>query len=169
LSREILCGLIFPWQIAEKAIFLLPPGEGGKVEKKTMKKRATRQSSCILMSVAIAIAPITYAADQEPIRMAQAIGEDPATRPTVPKKTTKPTTPKATTPKAKTVPAKPPVTPPVTPVEPVAEKTGEEATEPEEVSKSAMYIGIGVAVLLAAGGGGGGGGGGDAPTTPTHP
>ena len=130
-----------------------------------MKKRTTRQSSCILMSVAIAIAPITYAADQEPIHMAQAIGEDPATRPTVPKKTTKPTTPKATTPKAKTVPAKPPVTP----VEPVAEKTGEEATEPEEVSKSAMYIGIGVAALLALGGGGGGGGGGDAPVTPTHP
>ena len=121
-----------------------------------MKKRTTRQSSCILMSVAIAIAPVTYAADQEPIRMAQAIGEDPATRPSAPRKTTKPTTPKAK-------PA------PVTPTEPVAGKTGEEATEPEEVSKAAMYIGIGVAVLLAAGGGGGGGGGGDAPTTPTHP
>ena len=125
-----------------------------------MKKRTTRQSSCILMSVAIAIAPVAYAADQEPIRTAQAIGEDPATRPSAPKKTTKPTTPKA-----KTVPAKPPVTP----VEPVAEKTGEEATEPEEVSKSAIYIGLGVAALLALGGGGGGGGGGDAPVTPTHP
>jgi hypothetical protein len=155
LSREILCGLIFPWQIAEKAIFLLPPGEGGKVEKKTMKKRATWKSCCILMSVAIAIAPVTYAADQEPIRTAQAIGEDPATRPTVPKKTTKPTTPK-------TKPA------PVTPTEPVAKKPEEAATEPK-VSKAAMYIGIGVAVLLAAGGGGGGGGGGDAPVTPPHP
>jgi hypothetical protein len=156
LSREILCGLIFPWQIAEKAIFLLPPGEGGKVEKKTMKKRATWKSCCILMSVAISIAPVTYAADQEPIRTAQAIGEDPATRPSAPRKTPKPTTPK-------------PKPAPVTPTEPVAGKTGEEATEPKTVSKTAMYIGIGVAVLLAAGGGGGGGGGGDAPTTPTHP
>ena len=126
-----------------------------------MKKRATWKSCCILMSVVIAIAPVTYAADQEPIRMAQAIGEDPATRPKVPKKTTKPTTPKATTPKAKPAP--------VTPTEPVAEKTGEEATEPEKVSKTAIYIGLGVAALLALGGGGGGGGGGDAPATPPHP
>jgi hypothetical protein len=126
------------------------------VEKKTMKKRATWKSCCILMSAAIAIAPVTYAADQEPIRTAQAIGEDPATRPSAPRKTPKPTTPKT-----KPVPVKP--------TEPVAEKTGEAGTEPEEVSKAAIYIGIGVAVLLAAGGGGGGGGGGDAPTTPTHP
>lgn len=114
------------------------------------------------MSVAITIAPVTYAADQEPIRTAQAIGEEPTTRPTAPRKTTKPTTPKP-----KTVP----VVPPVTPAEPVAEKPRkpeEAATEPEEVSKAAMYIGIGVAVLLAAGGGGGGGGGGDAPVTPPH-
>jgi len=152
LSREILCGLIFPWQIAEKAIFLLPPGEGGKVEKKTMKKRATWKSCCILMSVAIAIAPVTYAADQEPIRTAQAIGEDPATRPAVPKKTPKPTAP----------------TTPVKPAEPAAGETAEAATEPAAVSKTAMYIGIGVAVLLAAGGGGGGGGGGDEPVTPPH-
>ena len=124
-----------------------------------MKKHTTRQSCCILMSVAIAIAPVAYAADQEPIRTAQAIGEDPATRPTAPRKTTKPTT-KPTTPKTKPVPVKP--------TEPVAEKTGEEATEPEEVSKSAIYIGLGVAALLALGGGGGGGGGGDAPVTPPH-
>jgi hypothetical protein len=152
LSRELLCGLIFPWQIAEKVFFLLPPGEGRKVEKKTMKKRATWQSCCILMSVAIAIAPVTYAADQEPIRTAQAIGEEPTTRPTAPKKTTKPTTPKT-----KTVPVKP--------AEPVAKKPEEAATKPETVSKTAMYIGIGVAVLLAAGGGGGGGGS----STPPHP
>ena len=32
-----------------------------------MKKRATWKSCCILMSVAIAIAPVIHAADQEPI------------------------------------------------------------------------------------------------------
>ena len=100
------------------------------------------------MSVAIAVAPVVYAADQEPIRTAKAIGEESTTPPTAPKKTTEPTTP---------VPA--------TPSEPAAEKPAEEATEPETVSKTAIYIGIGVAILLAAGGGGGGGGS----STPPHP
>jgi hypothetical protein len=143
--------------LLKNAIFPSPSGRRqGKVEKKTMKKRATWKSCCILMSVAIAIAPVTYAADQEPIRTAQAIGEDPATQPTAPKKTIKPTTPK-------TKPV--PVTPPA---EPVAKKPEEAATEPKTVSKTAMYIGIGVAALLVLGGGGGGGGGGDTPVTPPH-
>ncbi len=117
-----------------------------------MKKRATWQSCCILMSVAIAIAPVIYAADQEPIRTAKAIGEESITPPTAPKKTTKPTTPKE-------------ATVPVTPAGPVAEKPAEAATESEPLSNTAMYIGIGVAVLLAAGGGGGGGGS----SSPPHP
>jgi len=119
-----------------------------------MKKRATWKSCCILMSVAIAIAPVIHAADQEPIHMAKAIGEESTTAPTTPKKKTKPPTSTE-----KTVP----VTPEATPVE----KTPDAATESEPISNTAIYIGLGIAVLLAAAGGGGGGGGGS--STPPHP
>ena len=105
-----------------------------------MKKRATWKSCCILMSVAIAIAPVIYAADQEPIRTARAIGEEETTPPTAPKKTTTPTTPKETP----------------------AVKPGEVATE---VSNTAIWAGAGIAFLLAVSGGSSGGGS----SAPPHP
>jgi len=109
------------------------------------------------MSVAIAIAPVIHAADQEPIHMAKAIGEESTTAPTTPKKTTKPPTSTE-----KTVP----VTPEATPVE----KTPEAATESEPISNTYIYIGLGVAALLElAGGGVGGGGGSSSSSTPPHP
>ena len=107
-----------------------------------MKKRATWKSCCILMSVAIAIAPVIYAADQEPIRTARAIGEEETTPPTAPKKTTTPTAPKETP----------------------AVKPGEVATE-SEVSNTAIWAGAGIAFLLAVSGGSSGGGS----SAPPHP
>jgi hypothetical protein len=136
-----------------------------KVERKTMKKSATWQSCCMLLSVAMAIAPVVQAADQEPIRTAKAIGEESTLPPTTPKKRIKPPISKE-----KTVPVVP-VTPAETPVEKTVEapveKTPDAATESESISNTAIYIGIGIAVLLAAAGGGGGGGGGS--STPPHP
>jgi hypothetical protein len=129
-----------------------------------MKKRATWKSCCILMSVAIAIAPVIHAADQEPIHMAKAIGEESTTAPTTPKKKTKPPTSKE-----KTVPVTPEATPVEKAVEAPVEKKPDAATESEPISNTAIYIGIGIAVLLAAAGGGGGGGGSSSSSTPPHP
>ena len=130
-----------------------------------MKKRATWKSCCILMSVAIAIAPVIHAADQEPIHVAKAIGEESTTVPTTPKKKTKPPTSKE-----KTVPVTPQETPVEKAVEAPVEKTPDVATESEPISNTYIYIGLGVAALLAlAGGGGGGGGGSSSSSTPPHP
>lgn len=121
--------------------------------EKTMKARTSWQSCCILFSVAIAIAPVIQAADQKSILYARAIGEEPITTPETPAPPAKPPAPEQ-----KSAPAKPAAA--------TAPETKEAATP---VSKTAVWIGIGVAALLAAAGGGGGGGGGGGTTTPPHP
>ena len=116
-----------------------------------MKARTTWQSCCILFSVAIAIAPVIQAADQENIRYARAIGEEPIPSPVTPAPPAKPPTSQE-----KGVPAKP-----------AAAKAPAVKEVAKPVSKAAVWAGIGLAAVLAAAGGGGGGGGGS--TTPPHP
>lgn len=123
-----------------------------KAEMKTMKARTTWQCCCILFSIAMAVAPIIQAADQERIHYARAIGEEPTPSPEAPVPPTKPA-----------MPEKGPA-----PAKPTAEKAPEvKKEESKPVSKTAVWIGIGLAAVLAAAGGGGGGGGGS--TTPPHP
>jgi len=106
--------------------------------------RRLQIGSSVLLAAVVAFGTVAQAADQGVIYLARAIGEEA------------PPPESQTTPK--TTPAKKPSTPqkPVTAAKP-APTAETPPTESKGISKTAIWIGVGVAALLAAAAAGGGG------------
>lgn len=110
-----------------------------------MTTRCVQLGSSVLLATVVALGTVAQAADQTVIYLARAIGEEA------------PPPESQTTPK--TTPAKKTPSPPKKPVAETKPPTTPESKPPESkgISKTAIWIGVGVAALLAAAAAGGGG------------